>query len=104
MVSANHASAVQDFRMPRATPLPPPLGQRPFAVAEAAELGVPRSRLRAKDLVAPFHGVRSPSSSDVDSLRAYAARMAPAERFTHTTAAELNGLRMPRGYRGSSCM
>jgi hypothetical protein len=87
--------------VPRATPLPPPLGQQPFTVAEAAELGIPRSRLRSKDLVAPFHGVRSPSSDDVDPVRAYAARMAPTERFTHTTAAQLNGLRMPRGYRGS---
>ena len=83
--------------MPRAQPLPPPLSERPFAVGEASALRIPRSRLRASDLSAPFHGVRAPSTR-ADLPRAYAARMAPTERFTHTTAALLHGMRMPRGF------
>ena len=44
--------------MSRAQPLPPPLGDGAFRIAEARELGVSRSRMRASDLVAPTRGVR----------------------------------------------
>ncbi|OJU40390.1 MAG: hypothetical protein BGN97_11120 [Microbacterium sp. 69-10] len=44
-------------------PLPHDLGAH-FSVAEARDAGVARARLRAKDLVSPFHGARR-AASDV---------------------------------------
>lgn len=85
--------------MPHAKPLPSPLADRPFTVAEAAAQDVPRSRLRARDLAVPFHAVRTAAAADLP--RSYAARLARGERFTHTTAAALLGLRMPQGFRES---
>lgn len=83
--------------MSRAAPLPPELGGS-FAVQEARRAGVSRSRTRASDLVAPFHGVRiARGDLDHESLcRAYAARMARGHVFSHTTAARLWGLPLPR--------
>ena len=80
--------------MPHAKPLPSPLADRPFTVAEAAAQDVPRSRLRARDLAVPFHAVRTAAAADLP--RSYAARLARGERFTHTTAAALLGLRYRR--------
>lgn len=81
----------------RATPLPPRLAGRPFRTARALQLGVTRGRLGARDLAAPFRGVRAPAGADalIDLCRAYAQRMPRGHAFSHTTAARLWGLPLP---------
>lgn len=81
----------------RATPLPPRLAGRPFRTARALKLGVTRGRLGARDLAAPFRGVRAPAGADalIDLCRAYAQRMPRGHVFSHTTAARLWGLPLP---------
>ncbi len=85
----------------RPSPLPTTLAGRAFAVREAHAEGVTPRRLRASDLSRPFHAVRHPGepTSLADRAAAYAARMPEHERFSHTTAAELHGMRMPTGHR-----
>ncbi|SIR67805.1 hypothetical protein SAMN05880568_0943 [Microbacterium sp. RURRCA19A] len=56
--------------------------------------------MRASDLAAPFHGVRSRSLGDdggslVDLCRAYAPRLAPGQFFSHETVFALRGLSTP---------
>ncbi|MCX7522678.1 hypothetical protein OSC27_10360 [Microbacterium sp. STN6] len=91
--------------------LPVPLLARSFTTAEARELGVPPSRLRAHDLAHPFHGVHSltshvgPTAAEgvdplLDSVAGYQARMAPDEFFSHSTAARLLGMPLPRAFEG----
>jgi hypothetical protein len=84
--------------MSRPQPLPDDLPER-FHVADALEKGVSRSRLRAADLVSPFHGVRSRSVGDtasiLDRCRTYAPRLAPGQFFSHETAFVLRGLSTP---------
>jgi hypothetical protein len=85
--------------MPRRTPLPKALHARPFAVREALALGVTPDRLRSADLDAPFHGVRGPRLEHGDILvRAsqYAPRMRHDHAFSHSTAAALWGIPLPR--------
>lgn len=65
--------------MPARTPLPPGLG-RAFTTAEARESGVARSRLRAADLDAPFHGARTRNSAPVPDPRVDARRVPDAHR------------------------
>lgn len=83
--------------MPRPVPLPQLLELGPFRTGEALLLGVPASRLRAQDLHAPFHGVRTTAASDalVDRCRAYAVLMPAGQYFSHATAAQLWGLPVP---------
>ncbi|HEY5224642.1 MAG TPA: hypothetical protein VIJ18_16540 [Microbacteriaceae bacterium] len=79
-------------------PIPPPLAGRPFSVAEALELGLSSNRLRTPDLARPFHGVREDAGGDGSlraRARAYQARMAPNEFFSHSTAALLFGVPLP---------
>ncbi len=86
--------------MPHRRALPPSLLGRPFGLAEAIELGVGVGRLRGDDLSRPFRAVRMPHSTvaTVDALaHAYATRMPPHHFFSHWTAAELLGLRLPEG-------
>ncbi|KQZ84471.1 hypothetical protein ASD56_10970 [Microbacterium sp. Root166] len=84
------------MRSPR--PLPPSHSGRPFSVADALSAGIPSSRLRRSDLRSPFHGVRVPVGAA--GLRAecesYATRMPETWVFSHTTAARLLGLPLPR--------
>ena len=91
----------ESVAMPRASALPPELPESGFTVSRAKELGIARSRLRAKDLTAPFHGVRVVGNGmDVWSrASAYSARMQPTQFFSHSTAALLHGLRMPENFR-----
>jgi hypothetical protein len=94
-------------------PRPLPSGLPPaFHVGEARRLGVGRSRLDRADLARPFYAVRmqvadtsgSAAVSPAELMRdeavqratAYAARMRPSEFFSHTTAAILWGLPLPR--------
>lgn len=87
--------------MPRPGPLPESLSAGGFTVAEARHLGVTRARTRARDLEAPFYGVRVKGSApDVWSrAAAFAAVMSDTQFFSHTTAAQLHCLRMPEGFR-----
>ena len=88
--------------MSRQDPLPASLTAVPFTVATARELGFARGKLRSRQLARPFHGVRAPASTGlVDLCRAYAARMNPAHAFSHTTAAALWGMPLPRSLDGS---
>jgi hypothetical protein len=83
--------------MPKLSPLPRELGERPFSTGEASRLGVLPSRLRSRDLHAPFRGVRVPaaSSSELSAPEVYAAIMPKEQFFSHITAARLHGLRLP---------
>lgn len=80
-----------------AEPLPQGLQHEPFSVAEARSKGVSPSRLRAKDLSSPFAGVRvtAEPGSVLDLARAYRAKMAEGEFFSHATAALLHGMWLP---------
>lgn len=98
--------------MPR-TPLPRELGDR-FTVASARARGVAPARLRRRDLVTPFHGMRARNAAavvfDRDRLgrplgdieqahlcRAfdYSVRMTDHEFFSHRTAAVIWGIPLP---------
>ncbi len=83
--------------MPDATPLPESLRRRAFAVADARSLGVPLSRLRARDLHTPFRGVRTPQvpATLVERCRAYAAGCSDGIVFCGPTAARLLGIPLP---------
>lgn len=86
--------------MPDPQLLPEGLRSGPFAVSTARALGVPTHRLRARDLNAPFHGVREPSGSAQDLLsrcRAYSTHASSHVVFSHATAARLWGLPLPLG-------
>jgi len=72
-----------------------------FRVDAAIEAGVSRSRLRAKDLAAPYRGVRVSGelATVADRARAYAPLLREGQYFSHTTAAVLLRMRMPTGFR-----
>ena len=80
------------------TPLPPALRRTPFRVRRALHMGVPRGRLDARDLRRPFHGIRcatQPRTPD-ELARALAPRLRGDQVFSHTTAAMLLGVPLPR--------
>ncbi|MCI9858829.1 endonuclease domain-containing protein [Microbacterium proteolyticum] len=82
----------------RTRPLPPDLGTA-FHVREADVLGIPRRRLAAGDLRAPFHGVRVAREESLESVadrcQAYLPRITGGQFFSHTTAATLWGMPLP---------
>ncbi len=84
--------------MPRRTPLPQPIRDRPFSVAEAEHRGVPPGRLRGRDLDAPFSGVRLRKGSTglPEPWASFAVRMPPRQFYSHVTAARIHGLPLPR--------
>jgi len=90
----------ESIGMRHPSPLPHSLATVPFAVEDARELGVTKSRLRGPDLASPYYGVRSPDLplTMLDRARAYATKMMPDQYFSHTTAAQLLGLRMPTNF------
>lgn len=80
------------------SPLPPELGDEPFLVSRALDLGVGKNRLGSRDLARPFRGVRVAGPNPVlisDLCRAYAARMPSTHVFSHVTAAVLHGMPLP---------
>jgi very-short-patch-repair endonuclease len=83
--------------MPEGRMLPEPFRARPFAVREARDAGVGRGRLQSSDLARPFYGVRV--SGTFDRLSAYAPRLRPGDRYSHTSAAALWGAPLPPGAR-----
>lgn len=85
--------------MPRPAPLPPELAGSPFAVRDALRAGLGRQRLRARDLSAPFRGIRSPHpapASHVERCVAYAPLLGADRFFSHRSAALLYGIPVPR--------
>ena len=79
------------------TPLPAPFDRQPFRVADARARGVGAGRLRGRDLLRPFHGVRATASNgSMDAALAYSLRMQPHQYFSHWTAAKLHELPVPR--------
>lgn len=89
--------------MRRPSPLPEPLDGRAFTNQEARDNGLSDKRLRSKDLARPFHGVRLAAEHDPTSVvaraRAYAPKLRDGQFYSHTSAAELLGLRLPIGFR-----
>lgn len=84
--------------MSEPSPLPSRFAERPFATSAAIEAGVARQRLRRSDLVAPFHGVRAPASTELDQATrcdAYAQLMPERLAFAGPTAARIWGLPLP---------
>lgn len=94
--------------------LPPQLRGTSFTVADAHLLGVNDGRLRRRDLVRPFHGVRAaapPSTLEMPATESerwarllsgareralqYSVRMTGDQFFSHATAAILHGLPLP---------
>ena len=77
-------------------PLPRSLGTA-FSVGSALDAGATRDRLRARDLARPFTGGRA--REEPHDLRSRAVALVPllhpGQYFSHTTAAELQSLRMP---------
>jgi len=81
-------------------PRSPSLGES-FTVREALETGMSRDRLRARDLSRPFVGARTVNAPIVtrDLAQALAPLLRADQYFSHLTAAELQGMRMPgRGW------
>lgn len=76
--------------------LPPELRNQPFTVAEARAAGLSRRRTRARDLVAPCHGVRAATTSH-DSLleRLRALTAVTGAVVSHLSAAVLWGFPLP---------
>ena len=96
-------------------PLPDDLSAAPFTVRTARGAGVPRSRTRARDLEAPFRGIRQVATTPAaDASRLNTAVAARLRRehlqrrcaaflvrdgrpivFSHVTAAQLYGIPLP---------
>ncbi|WP_144710882.1 hypothetical protein [Curtobacterium pusillum] len=77
---------------------PMALRGRPFRVREALHRGISPGRLRSKALLRPFHGIRTwvqPRTHE-ERARAVLPRLRPDQAFSHTTAAVILGLPLPR--------
>jgi very-short-patch-repair endonuclease len=78
--------------------LPFALRQRPFRVREALRRGVSAGVLRSRVLQRPFHGIRCwkvPTTHD-ELARAVLPRLRGDQAFSHTTAAAMLGIPLPR--------
>ncbi|WP_240629923.1 hypothetical protein [Specibacter cremeus] len=78
--------------------LPGPLARASFTTVESARLGVEPNRLRAGDLWTPSRMVRIPKGADqslLDRVRPY-TELTPGACASHTTAALLHGIPLPR--------
>lgn len=83
--------------MTKPLPLPDALRGRSFTLSEAADLGISRSRLRAKDLRGPSRGIRSPVATKqelVSRCRPY-VEITPGAVISHTTAAAIHSIPLP---------
>lgn len=89
-----------------ASPLPEPFSGWPFSTAQSTAAGVSRRRTRAKDLSAPFYGVRAPVGTLSVQQRCIArAVLLPAyAAFSHVTAAQLHRLPLPLALRDDSTL
>ncbi|MFJ3036403.1 hypothetical protein ACIPC2_18530 [Curtobacterium pusillum] len=77
---------------------PMALRGRPFRVREALHRGVSAGRLRSRALLRPFHGIRAWTRPTTHEQRARAVlpRLRPDQVFSHTTAAAILGIPLPR--------
>lgn len=85
--------------MPRQrTALPAELHDSAFTLDHAVGLGVGRKRLRGSDLAAPIRGTRLALDADglIARCRAYALHRRTDFAFSHTTAARLYEIPLPR--------
>lgn len=83
--------------MPQPAPLPSSLDPAGFTVGDGTAAGMTRRRMRASDLDAPFHGIRTrgrPAETH-DRAIAYAPKLRPGEAFSHGTALALVGVDVP---------
>lgn len=78
--------------------LPFALRDRPFRVREALHRGVSAGALRSRALLRPFHGIRTrkPPVSHDELARAVQPRLRRDQVFSHTTAAAMLGVPLPR--------
>ena len=82
-------------------PLHPSLLGETLSTSEALRRGVSADRLRRADIHHPFHGVvilGARPQSTADRAWALAQRMPDDSWFSHSTAAELRGLPLPRSH------
>ncbi|GAA1796030.1 endonuclease domain-containing protein [Agromyces lapidis] len=86
--------------MPRRVPIPIDLQARAFSISEGLYAGLGESRLRGRDLVRPFHGVRAvgAASGVVARCRSYLPRLRDGQFFSHEIAAFLWGMPRPRRF------
>ncbi|MET4059081.1 hypothetical protein ABIB35_000610 [Arthrobacter sp. UYP6] len=92
--------------MTRAQPLPAGLSDPSFTLARARNLGLRRSRLRAKDLQTPSREIRVRKGTDIDladRCRPY-VELLPGGFLSHGTAAQLHGMPLPREIRLESAI
>lgn len=84
--------------MPRPNPaLPGALDLRGFRVQDALRAGTTYQRLRQRDLVAPFHGVRCvDGTTTAQRAVALSTVLSPHHAIAGVTAAEILGLPVPR--------
>lgn len=84
----------------RPGPLPAPLDAHPFTVAQAAALGVARSRVRHGSLLAPARGLRvhRPPASLAEHAAALALVLPRPFAFSHASAAQLHGIPVPTSW------
>ncbi|MFF1573422.1 endonuclease domain-containing protein [Leifsonia sp. NPDC058292] len=85
--------------MRRAREVPAVLSTSGFTTGAGRAAGMSKERMRGRDLARPFHGVRSTGhdAGAVSALcQAYASRMHPRGFFSHTTAAVVWGIPIPR--------
>lgn len=77
---------------------PMALRGRPFRVREALHRGVSVGRLRSRALLRPFHGIRAWTRPTTHEQRARAVlpRLRADQVFSHTTAAAILGVPLPR--------
>jgi hypothetical protein len=83
-------------------PLPQEIATGPFTIRQGLDAGLGRNRLRSPDLVAPFHGVRSPAASILDTrglCLALQQKLPAYARFCGVTAAAVMGVPIPARYR-----
>lgn len=88
----------QPEKVSHRVPLPPAFVAKPFSRRKALSAGLSDSRLRSRDLVRSFHGVRIHRDLPNDTLwrcRSYQERMGAGFTFSHWTAAALLGVPLP---------
>lgn len=81
--------------MPRHSPLPEDLAGRAFQTTDAAASALSRGRLRGRDLVTPFPGIRRSAAVPGSPITDYLPRMRPGQYFSGTSAARIHGLYLP---------
>ena len=89
---AHHCNVPKPGPLPESIPLPA------FRSRDALERGLSKGRLRSSDLDSPFHGIRvtRQAASLEERCRQYLPRLRPGQFFSHSTAAGLLEIPLPR--------